>query len=68
PGAPWIRFGLVQLLLRQKQLSDAAAALQPVAALLSPGQQAEQSELQRLQTELKQAAATDSAAGQTTAQ
>lgn len=68
PGDPWIRFGLVQLLLRQKQLSDAAAALQPVAALLSPGQQAEQSELQRLQTELKQAAATDSAAGQTTAQ
>ncbi len=66
PGDPWIRFGLVHLLLKQKQLSEAAAALQPVKALLSPGQQAEQSELQRLQTELKQAAATDSAAGQTT--
>lgn len=67
PGDPWIRFGLVHLLLRQKQTADAAAALQPVEALLLPEQQAEMAELQRLQAELKQAAVTDSAAGQTTA-
>lgn len=55
PGDPWIRFGLVHLLLRQKQIPEALEALQPVAAMLSSEQQAEQAELQRLQAELKQA-------------
>ena len=59
PGDPWIRFGLVHLLLRQKQLPEAAETLQPIQSILTSQMQAETAELQRLQNELQQATVTE---------